>query len=287
MVSDEPFLHKYFIVHFCFGLTKLLNPFPFINACIHASRGNTNSKSKDYEKALEICQQTKRPVHFIVCHPAYSSYGNSGNSECDDDDNATSNHQPAAADLMTLPWLPLETLLQRNLYRLQAEGRYIPANAIADCCQRITAMIPPNLSTNSNDERTVEKHLVAIASPSSNGRGRGGRGRGRHNHHYHHRDNNRQQQRRPNNTLFRYSLTKHRLIQKENSSNNTYNSHRTHSDQNNREYNNNNRRNHRGSYNDNPGRGSNNNNRSRFNNNNDGRTSTNNNNNNNSSIRRE
>ena len=266
-----------------------MNPFPFINACIHASRGNTNSKSKDYEKALEICQQTKRPVHFIVCHPAYSSYGNSGNSECDDDDNATSNHQPAAEDLMTLPWIPLETLLQRNLYRLQAEGRYIPANAIADCCQRITAMIPPNLSTKSNDERTVEKHLVAIASPSSNGRGRVGRGRsrGRHNHHYHHRDNNRQQQRRPNNTLFRYSLTKHRLIQKENSSNNTYNSHRTHSDQNNREYNNNNRRNHRGSYNDNPGRGSNNNNRSRFNNNNDGRTSTNNNNNNNSSIRRE
>jgi len=148
--------------------------------------GNTNSKPRDYERALEICHQTRRPVHFILCHPAYSSRGE------DDID--------SESELITLPWIPLEELLKRNLHRLQIRGRFVPANAIADCCQRVTAMIPANMPKSRRDganTKMIEERLVEIASPSTGGRGG-------------HRHDNR----RPN-AAFRYSLTKHRLIQKE------------------------------------------------------------------------
>ena len=149
-------------------------------------RGNTNSKPKDYEKVLEICHQTRRPVHFILCHPAY------GNCGVEDSNNES--------ELITLPWLPLEELLERNLHRLQTQGKFVPANAIADCCQRVEAIVPMNIVRAGNDRtnhKRIEEHLVAIASPFSRGRGT--------RHH---------ENRRPD-TTFRYSLTKHRLIQKE------------------------------------------------------------------------
>jgi hypothetical protein len=148
--------------------------------------GNTNSKPRDYERALEICHQTRRPVRFILCHPVYSSRN-------DDDTDSQS-------ELITLPWLPLEELLKRNLHRLQIRGRFVPANAIADCCQRVTSIIPASMRQSRRDgsiTKMIEERLVEIASPSTGGRGG-------------HRHDNR----RPNAT-FRYSLTKHRLIQKE------------------------------------------------------------------------
>ena len=135
--------------------------------------GNTNSKPKDYERALEICHQTRRPVHFILSHPVHEETPSS------------------ESELTTLPWLPLEELLKRNLHRLQTQGKFVPANAIADCRQRVAAMIPGS-KPNSGDSKWIEEHLVAIASPA------GGRGRN---------DHRRQ--------TFRYVLTKHRLVQKE------------------------------------------------------------------------
>lgn len=159
---------------------------------ISVAWGNTNSKARDYERVLEICHQTRRPVHFIVCHPTYSS---------DDANNANDD-----SELMTLPWLPLKKLLKRNLHRLQSQGRFIPANSIADCCDRITALIPANITKSKSagvSNKVIEEHLVAIASDSTGGRGP-------------RRNNNR----RPT-PSFRYSLTKHRLIQKEYTRNNT------------------------------------------------------------------
>jgi len=161
--------------------------------------GNTNSKPKDYERALEICHQTRRPVRFILCHPVYGSRG------ADDTNNNS--------ELVTLPWLPLEELLKRNLHRLQTKGRFIPANAIADCCQRVAAMIPADITKAGSDgvnNKMIEEHLVAIASPSTGGRGP-----------------RRNDNRRPNAT-FRYALTKHRLIQKEYPRNNAGNSSSNH-----------------------------------------------------------
>ena len=154
----------------------------------YVRRGNTNSKARDYGQVLEICHQSRRPVRFILCHPAYGSDTGAGNA-------------PKESELMTLPWVPLEILLKRNLHRLQTQGRFIPANAIADCCQRVTAMIPADVqktaSEKTNDKLLIEEHLVAIASPSN-----GVRNPPR-------RDN-----RRPGPT-FRYSLSKNRFIQKE------------------------------------------------------------------------
>ncbi|MGK3744559.1 MAG: hypothetical protein ACI8RD_009536 [Bacillariaceae sp.] len=152
-------------------------------------RGNTNAKAKDYERALEIAHQTRRPVKFILCHPEYGG-------DCDD------------GELLTLPWVPLDELLKRNLYRLQSQGRYIPAFAIADCSQRVTTMIPPNFiaattttaaTTSDSNPNNVEQFLVGLASPQ-------------HNVH-----NNRQRNSNQKRTgaSFKYILTKHHLIQKQ------------------------------------------------------------------------
>mmetsp|Transcript_23226 Transcript_23226/g.24735 ORF Transcript_23226/g.24735 Transcript_23226/m.24735 type:complete len:480 (+) Transcript_23226:43-1482(+) len=145
--------------------------------------GNTNSKPRDYERVLEICHQTKRSVHFVLCHPEYSSYD--------------------GGSLLTLPWVPFDNLLMRNLQRLQSQGRYIPANAIADCCRRITALVPPNSPTDSNlNPNNVEQFLVGLASPSTNGRNNPHQNRQRN-------DSNR------TGVNFRYILTKDRLINKQ------------------------------------------------------------------------
>ena len=93
--------------------------------------GNTNSKPRDYQQALEICMEQRRPVHFLMSHPQHSK---------------------------SVPWVPLTALLQRNLQRFSTTGKYIPAIAIADCCQRIESLIPPN-TTN------IEAMLVSLASP--------------------------------------------------------------------------------------------------------------------------
>jgi len=145
--------------------------------------GNTNSKPRDYERVLEICHQTERSVHFVLCHPEYSS--------CD------------GSNLLTLPWVPYDKLLMRNLHRLQSQGRYIPANAIADCCQRVTALIPPNSPTDLNlNPNNVEQLLVGLASPSTNGR----------KNTYSNRQRNDSKRTGAN---FRYILTNDRLIHKQ------------------------------------------------------------------------
>jgi hypothetical protein len=94
--------------------------------------GNTNSKSKDYQQALEIASQTRRPVHFVYM----------GSPD--------------------LPKVGLKTLIQRNLQRLKETGKYIPSFAIQDCCSRIEKLIPQNATS-----IQVEEHLVQLASSSS------------------------------------------------------------------------------------------------------------------------
>jgi hypothetical protein len=161
-------------------------------------RGNTNAKAKDYERALEIAHQTRRPVKFILCHPEYGG-------DCDD------------GELLTLPWVPLDELLKRNLYRLQSQGRYIPAFAIADCCQRVTAMIPPNFvaattnpaaataSDSNPNPNNVQQFLVGLASPSNTG------GRQQNTNNNRQRNNNQKR----SGASFKYILTKNHLIQKQ------------------------------------------------------------------------
>ena len=110
--------------------------------------GNTNSKPRDYQQVLEIACQTRRPVVFVLCHPhAQTEY--------------------------SLPWVDLKTLLIRNLQRLAKTGKYIPAFAVQDCCQRIEQLIPPDESMNTQNTKNrtgfqVEQALVQMASPPRN-----------------------------------------------------------------------------------------------------------------------
>lgn len=84
--------------------------------------GNTNSKAKDFQQALDIACSTGRPVHFLLCHPTWKLEN----------------------DKWNIPWVELSALLERNLQRLATSGRYIPANAIADCCLRIEKQLIPS-----------------------------------------------------------------------------------------------------------------------------------------------
>jgi hypothetical protein len=143
--------------------------------------GNTNSKSRDYSQALEIACQVRRPVRFVLCHPAISS---------EEKSQAANN-----AKLHTLPWIALPDLLNRNLKRLQETGRYIPAFAVADCCRRVESLVIINEVEGID---TVEKRLVSLASPPF----MNGNKVGRHPQH---------QQRAP---PFHFALTDQHLIQK-------------------------------------------------------------------------
>ncbi|CAJ1945529.1 unnamed protein product [Cylindrotheca closterium] len=129
--------------------------------------GNTNSKAKDFQQVLDIACLTNRPVHFVLCHPTW---------KLEEDDKQQHN----------IPWVEFSTLLSRNLKRLQATGRYIPANSIFDCCQRIQDQLIPSDCKSSWD---VEQALVYQST---------------------------QPVRRHEKPLpFRYRLTRDRLIQKE------------------------------------------------------------------------
>jgi hypothetical protein len=125
--------------------------------------GNTNSKAKDYQQALEIACQTGRPIFFVLSHPSCQLLDKS------------------------LPWVDFKVLLKRNLQRLCDAGKYIPANAIHDCCHRIEQLqlIPPHCKT----PWDVEQALVEMATQQPR----------------HHRKPPR----------YRYRLTSQRLIQKQ------------------------------------------------------------------------
>jgi hypothetical protein len=121
--------------------------------------GNTNSKSKDYQMALEIACQTRRPVHFIVCAPPLlPAPAPSVVDGTTTNDTTSSMSQETALQTKTrtttrMPWVPLSTLLLRNLQRLADSGKYVPAVAIADCCMRVEALVAPyykNSNSNSN-----------------------------------------------------------------------------------------------------------------------------------------
>jgi hypothetical protein len=141
--------------------------------------GNTNSKSRDYSQVLEIAFQTRRPVHFVICHPSLA---------CGEKQGVTTE----SSSLITLPWMDLSDLLKRNLKRLKKTGRYIPAFSIADCCKRVESLVPIN---DANGLQTVEQRLVSLASPSFDNACKDGK----------------QQRSAP---PFKYALTKHHLIQK-------------------------------------------------------------------------
>lgn len=139
---------------------KLLRTTP---SHIPVAWGNTNSKPRDYQMALEIACQTRRPVHICLSSPDGP-----------------------------LPSLPLSELFVRNLQRFSKSGKYVPAMAIAECWQRVNALVA---QTKDMDPLSKEQYLVELAEPP---------------HNRNHNNNN-----NATTSTYRYRLTRNRLIQKE------------------------------------------------------------------------
>jgi len=78
--------------------------------------GNTNSKPRDFQQALEVACQRRRPVYFCL-------YGD------------------------VLPRQSFSTLLMRGLNRLAETGKYVPAHAVSDCEKRVVKLVEETEST--------------------------------------------------------------------------------------------------------------------------------------------
>lgn len=109
---------------------KLLRTTP---SHIPVAWGNTNSKPRDYQMALEIASQTRRPVHIFLASPD-----------------------------APLTSLPLSVLLARNLQRFSESGKYVPATAIAECLQRVDGLFAQTIQM---DAFGKEQYLVYLAEP--------------------------------------------------------------------------------------------------------------------------
>lgn len=130
--------------------------------------GNTNSKARDYQVALDIAYQTKRPVQFVLCHPSRSNKKMIAGTTTSGNSTALSLFGPSSDvdndGILTIPWLSFSELFQRNLQRFAATGRYIPSTAITDCMQRVASIIPTTPTTSSH------KHMNTFGQNSHNHR---------------------------------------------------------------------------------------------------------------------
>jgi hypothetical protein len=143
-----------------------------------------------------------------MCHPTNQD-GYNDNNNGDNDNNNNNNNDNTQPSMLTLPWVNLETLLIRNLHRLKAQGRYIPATAIADCAQRVESLVvvdddglssPTTMTWNGTTQpHRLEQRLVSLASPPLPHKGMD-------------RTNTTTAATAPQ---FRFSLTNQRLIQKQ------------------------------------------------------------------------
>ena len=114
------------------------------------SSGNTNTRPREFQNALEAAKISNRPVEFIV-------FG--GNEACEmicqnvsrreyrampheqvikNDDDAKGKDSTA---LLCLPKVNRRTLFLRNINRFVETGRYIPSQAIDDAMVRVESML--------------------------------------------------------------------------------------------------------------------------------------------------
>ncbi|KAL7464545.1 hypothetical protein ACHAXS_004881 [Conticribra weissflogii] len=120
--------------------------------------GNTNTRPREYKIALEVAENSGRPVEFIVfggieaCemirnHVTRREY----RKMIHDREESLPNIQTDGIEVSTtetndytiasLPKLDLQTLLRRNLQRFLQTGRYIPSRAIADAIIRTESLL--------------------------------------------------------------------------------------------------------------------------------------------------
>ncbi|KAL7528710.1 hypothetical protein ACHAXR_002588, partial [Thalassiosira sp. AJA248-18] len=136
------------------------------NPRIHASTapiswGNTNTRPREFQSALEAAVLSGRPVEFIVfggmeaCdmireHISRREYRKMSHGHDEENaaggtnaktNNAEGENDTEKQSLLCLPKVDRQTLLVRNLQRLLQTGKYIPSNAIADAMVRVESLL--------------------------------------------------------------------------------------------------------------------------------------------------
>jgi hypothetical protein len=102
------------------------------------SWGNTNTRGREYESALEAAAVSGRPVVFIVyggIEACEMIQGVKYNSIHDDTEEDTSDRR------LCMEKVDRKTLFVRNIQRFLQTGRYVPSNAIADAIERVDSLM--------------------------------------------------------------------------------------------------------------------------------------------------
>ncbi|KAL7545375.1 hypothetical protein ACHAWF_008722 [Thalassiosira exigua] len=121
------------------------------------SWGNTNTRPREFQSALESAALSGRPVEFIVyggmeaCemireHVSRREYRQSHGEESGSASNFSSkiideDESPEMQKFLCLPKVDRKTLLVRNLQRFLKTGRYIPSSAISDAVVRVDSLL--------------------------------------------------------------------------------------------------------------------------------------------------
>lgn len=142
------------------------------------SWGNTNTRPREFQTALEAAASSGRPVEFIVfggneaCemireHMSKREYrkmshenGEHSAAGPKDDETIIAEKNVIGSEeqaLLCLPKADRKTLFVRNLQRLLVTGRYIPSTAIVDAIVRVESMLA-NAAAEANKERPNEEN---------------------------------------------------------------------------------------------------------------------------------
>ena len=140
--------------------------------------GNTNTKPRDYQIALDVAAEQSRPVYFILYH---TDKANGNDHDHNHNHNHNHNHtirrgtvdntnpsEMTAPSSLTIPAVPFSTLYERNLQRWITTGKYIPAMTIYQSLDRVqkTLVQMPLSHTSVGPATEIEQRLVQLASPS-------------------------------------------------------------------------------------------------------------------------
>ena len=135
------------------------------NPKIHAptaplSWGNTNTRPREFQSALEAAVLSGRPVDFIVfggheaCdmireHVSRREYRQMGQEK-------EANSASSDEGLLCLPKVDRQTLLVRNVQRFLQTGRYVPSTAISDAMVRVESLLASAAAEANKDYNNTE-----------------------------------------------------------------------------------------------------------------------------------
>lgn len=123
------------------------------------SWGNTNTRGREFESALEAAAASGRPVKFIVYGGLEACESIHGGKYDITDDN-----EDAADRMLCMEKVDRKTLFVRNIQRFLQTGRYVPSNAIADAIARVDLMM---VEAASEAKKNLHKDKETPGSPKT------------------------------------------------------------------------------------------------------------------------